>query len=122
MPLTLGCLTATRYAGDFPMPAATTRTAAAKKTADAAPTSLNDLADRSETLLADAAKRAEAIVRDGVETLRAQTRAYADTAAQRLETAERLAAEHVRERPISSVLGAIGVGILIGLMLGGRRH
>lgn len=103
------------------MPAATTRTAPAKKTTEAH-ASINGLADRGEALIADASKRAEEIVRDGVETLRAQTRAYADAAAQRLETAERLAAEHVRERPISSVLGAVGVGVLIGLLLGGRRH
>jgi ElaB/YqjD/DUF883 family membrane-anchored ribosome-binding protein len=80
-----------------------------------------DTANGAESQLADVAKRAEAIVRDSVETLKAQTRAYADTAAQRLDTAQRVVVEHVREKPVQSTVTALGVGVVIGLLLA-RRH
>jgi ElaB/YqjD/DUF883 family membrane-anchored ribosome-binding protein len=80
-----------------------------------------DAANGAESQLADVAKRAEAIVRDSVETLKAQTRAYADTAAQRLDTAQRVVVEHVREKPVQSTVTALGVGVVIGLLLA-RRH
>ena len=76
----------------------------------------------SESKLADAAKRAESLMRDSVETLRAQTRAYADTAGERLETAQKIVVEHVRERPLSSAMTALGAGIVIGVLLAGRRR
>lgn len=76
----------------------------------------------AESRLADAAKRAETVVRDSVETLRAQTRAYADTAAERFETAQRIVVEHVRERPLSSTVAAFGAGIVVGLLMAGRRR
>ena len=74
-----------------------------------------------ESALADAAKRAEAIVRDSVETLKAQTRAYADTAAERLDTAQRVVVERVREKRVQSKVSALGIGVVIGLLLA-RRH
>ena len=76
----------------------------------------------NESKLVDAAKRAETVMRDSVETLRAQTRAYADTAAERFETAQKLVVEHVRERPVSSALTALGAGIVLGVLLAGRRR
>lgn len=75
----------------------------------------------TESALADVAKRAEAIVRDSVETLKAQTRAYADTAAQRFDTAQKVVVEHVREKPVQSTVTALGIGVVIGLLLA-RRH
>ena len=81
----------------------------------------NDAA-ANESKLVDAAKRADTVMRDSVETLRAQTRAYADTAAERFETAQKLVVEHVRERPISSALTALGAGIVVGVLLAGRRR
>src|SRR5215216_5994145 len=81
-----------------------------------------DLANgATDSALADVAKRAEAIVRDSVETLKAQTRAYADTAAQRFDTAQKVVVEHVREKPVQSTVTALGIGVVIGLLLA-RRH
>lgn len=84
--------------------------------------SVNGSSDANESRFAEAAKKAEHIVRDSVETLRAQTRAYADTAAERLDTAQRIVVEHVRERPLSSTLTALGAGIVLGVLLAGRRR
>lgn len=70
----------------------------------------------------DAAKRFEQAVQDGVEQLRAQSRAYADTATQQLDEAQRYVVEHVRERPLAATGVAVGVGLLIGLLLAGGRR
>jgi ElaB/YqjD/DUF883 family membrane-anchored ribosome-binding protein len=78
--------------------------------------------EAAETRLADAARRAEVAIREGVETLRAQTRAYADTAAERLENAQRVVVEQVREKPVASALTAFGVGLVLGVLLAGRRN
>ena len=75
---------------------------------------------RGESVLADAARRAEAVVKESVETLRAQTRAYADTAAQRFDTAQKVIVEHVKEKPLQSTAIAIGVGVVIGMLLARR--
>lgn len=81
-----------------------------------------DAAAAAETRIAEAARRAEAIIRDGVETLRAQTRAYADTAAERIETAQKVVVDHVREKPVQSTLTAFGIGLVLGVLLAGRRN
>jgi ElaB/YqjD/DUF883 family membrane-anchored ribosome-binding protein len=80
-----------------------------------------DVNGQAESIIADAARRAEEVVRESVETLRAQTRAYADTAAQRLDTAQKVVVEHVKEKPLQSTAIAVGVGVVIGLLLA-RRH
>ena len=81
-----------------------------------------DAAEAAESRIADAAKRAEAAVRDGVETIRAQTRAYADTAAETFETAQKVVVERVREKPVESAIAAFGIGLVVGLLIAGRRH
>jgi ElaB/YqjD/DUF883 family membrane-anchored ribosome-binding protein len=71
----------------------------------------------------EAAKRFEQVVNESVETIRAQTRAYADTAGQQLDDAQRYVAERVKERPLASAGVALGLGVVIGLLLaGGRRR
>lgn len=70
----------------------------------------------------DAAKRFEQVVNESVETIRAQTRAYADTAGQQLDEAQRYVTERVRERHLASAGVALGVGLVIGLLLGGGRR
>lgn len=96
-------------------------TASMTKNANKIVADAQDAKERAESILADAAKRAEAIVRDGVETLRAQTRAYADTAAERLDDAQRVVIDRVRERPLQSTMVAFGVGVFLGLLLARRN-
>ena len=71
----------------------------------------------AQRAFADAAKRIERAVNEGIEQLRAQTRAYSDTAGQQLDEGQRYMTERVRERPLAATGAALGVGVLIGLLL-----
>ena len=70
---------------------------------------------------ADARARIEQAVQDGLEQLRAQSRAYADSAGQQIEQAQQYVTERVRERPLAATGAALGVGVLIGLLLAAGR-
>jgi ElaB/YqjD/DUF883 family membrane-anchored ribosome-binding protein len=87
---------------------------AAVKTASDGAAKLSSEAQRS---FADAAKRIEKAVTEGIEQLRAQTRAYSDTAGQQLDQAQLYVTERVKERPLAATGAALGVGVLIGLLL-----
>jgi len=87
--------------------------AAVNSAADSA-TKLSAEAQRS---FAEAAKRIERAVTEGIEQLRAQTRAYTDTAGEQFDQAQQYMTERVRERPLAATGAALGVGILIGLLL-----
>jgi ElaB/YqjD/DUF883 family membrane-anchored ribosome-binding protein len=86
--------------------------------ADKADDKITEIARRAES----AARRAEAVLHDGMDTLRVQTRNYADQAVERIERAQTVVSERVREKPITGVLAAAGVGLIIGMLLSGRRH
>jgi len=94
--------------------------AALKSAAKHAERSFIDAADQARERLTDAAHRTEAAVREGIETLRAQSRAYTDTAGQQLDMAQRYVVERVKERPMTATLAGVGVGLLIGLLLASR--
>jgi ElaB/YqjD/DUF883 family membrane-anchored ribosome-binding protein len=68
------------------------------------------------------AQRAERLVQDSLEKLRVQSRAYAEDAERSLENAQKYVVERVHERPMSTTLAALGVGVVLGLLLGGRRR
>ena len=51
-----------------------------------------------------------------------QTRAYADTAGDSIDVAQRYVAEKVQERPLTATFAALGVGVLIGVLLSGGRR
>jgi ElaB/YqjD/DUF883 family membrane-anchored ribosome-binding protein len=89
------------------------------KTAASETAKLTKEAQRS---FAEAAKRIEAAVQDGIEQLRAQSRAYADTAGQQLDVAQQYVTERVKERPLAATGAALGVGVLIGLLLSAGRR
>ncbi|MDP1737206.1 MAG: hypothetical protein Q8L23_07180 [Caulobacter sp.] len=93
---------------------------ALKSAAKHAERSFVDAADQARERLTGAAHRTETAVREGMETLRAQSRAYADTAGQQLDEAQRYVVERVKERPVAATLAGVGVGVLIGLLLASR--
>jgi ElaB/YqjD/DUF883 family membrane-anchored ribosome-binding protein len=75
----------------------------------------------AQRTFADARARLEQAVQDGLEQLRAQSRAYADTAGEQLEQAQQYVTERVRERPLAAIGAALGVGVLVGLLLSAGR-
>lgn len=79
-------------------------------------------AEAARVQLTDAARRIEKSVTEGFDTLRAQSRAYTDTAGQSLEEAQAYASERIRERPITATLAGLGVGVLIGLLIAGSSR
>ncbi|HEY3949988.1 glycine zipper domain-containing protein [Phenylobacterium sp.] len=89
-------------------------TKAAVNSATETATKMTAEAQRS---FADAAKKFERAINDGIEQLRAQTRAYADTAGQSIDEASQYMSERVRERPLAATGAALGIGVLIGLLL-----
>ncbi|MGH6911943.1 MAG: glycine zipper domain-containing protein [Phenylobacterium sp.] len=106
------------------MPAnAVDRAAAETKSAvNSATEKANKLSAEAQKSFADAAKRIEAAVQEGVEQLRAQSRAYADTAGQQIDTASQYVTERVKERPLAATGAALGIGVLIGLLLSSSRR
>lgn len=91
-----------------------------KSAARHAERSFIEATDQARERLTEAAHRTEAAVREGMETLRAQSRAYVDTAGQQFDEAQRYVVEKVKERPVTATLAGIGVGVLIGLLLSSR--
>lgn len=89
-------------------------TKAAVSSASDSATKISAEAQRS---FADAARRIERAVTEGIEQLRAQTRAYSDTAGEQIDQASQYMTERVRERPLAATGAALGVGVLIGLLL-----
>ena len=94
----------------------------AKAAANSASTSAQLLADDAQRTFRDAAKHFERAVQEGVEQIRAQSRAYADTAGEQIEEAQRYVVENVRERPLAATGVAVGIGVVIGLLLAGGRR
>jgi ElaB/YqjD/DUF883 family membrane-anchored ribosome-binding protein len=90
---------------------------AANGVADKADSKISELARRAE----NAAKRAETALHDGVETLRGYSHTYGEEAARRFDEAQKAVSEKVRERPITGIMAAAGVGFLLGLLVS-RRH
>jgi ElaB/YqjD/DUF883 family membrane-anchored ribosome-binding protein len=106
------------------MPAnAVDRAAAETKSAvNSATDKANKLSAEAQKSFAEAAKRIEAAVQEGVEQLRAQSRAYADTAGQQIDQASLYVTERVKERPLAATGAALGIGVLIGLLLSSSRR
>jgi len=93
-----------------------------KSAARAATDAAAKLTAEAQRSFAEAAKKFEGVVQEGMEQLRAQSRAYADTAGQHLDEASRYVVERVKERPLAATGAAIGVGVLIGLLLAAGRN
>lgn len=67
------------------------------------------------------AERLEQAVQDAVETAKVRSRPYAEGAGERMETAQKYVIDQVQERPLAATFAALGVGVLIGLLIAGRR-
>jgi len=93
----------------------------AKHAADQGVGAFKDAMASAERRITEAAKVAEKALKEGAETLRAQAKAYAETAQPQLEEAQRYVTEKVRERPVTTTLASLGVGLLIGLLLSSRN-
>ena len=89
----------------------------AKASTTAAADGATKLSAEAQRSFADAARRIEKVVSEGIEQLRAQTRAYSDTAGQQIDQAQQYVTERVKERPLAATGAALGVGVLIGLLL-----
>ena len=98
--------TAVDYAADETKAAVANGTDAATK-----------ISAEAQKSFADAARRIEKVVSEGIEQLRAQSRAYADTAGESFDQASQYVTERVKERPLAATGAALGVGVLIGLLL-----
>lgn len=70
----------------------------------------------------DMALKAEQTVRERAQQVQSRARDYYEDAHDRLDTAQRYLVERVQERPIGATLAAIGVGMVLGLLLTGRRR
>ena len=90
----------------------------ASETADKADKIIRD----AETNVHEFAQTAERVVNDGLEKLRVQSRVYAEEAERSIESAQKYVTERVHERPVTTTLAALGIGMLLGLMLSGRRR
>jgi ElaB/YqjD/DUF883 family membrane-anchored ribosome-binding protein len=102
-----------------------TKPSRAKKTAngvaDAADAAVTAV-EAAESRIASAAAKAESVIRESLETFRAQTRAYADTAAEKFEDVQKVVVDHVREKPVQSAVMAFGAGLVLGMLIGSRRN
>jgi ElaB/YqjD/DUF883 family membrane-anchored ribosome-binding protein len=93
-----------------------------KNAARAATDAAAKLSAEAQRSFTEAAKKFEGVVQEGLETLRAQTRAYADTAGQQLDEAQRYVVDRVKERPLAATGAALGIGVLVGLLLAAGRN
>ncbi len=94
--------------------------ATASRVAEQGQKALNDALANAERTITEAAKRAERALKEGVDSLRTHGKAYADTASQQADEAQRYVMERVQERPLTATLAGLGVGVLLGLLLARR--
>jgi ElaB/YqjD/DUF883 family membrane-anchored ribosome-binding protein len=94
---------------------------------------LREKATAAETRARAKAAEVEARLREQSEVLRERARGYYDTARvrgqeyydeaqERLDEAQRYITERVQERPVQSTAIALGVGVVLGMLLAGRRR
>jgi ElaB/YqjD/DUF883 family membrane-anchored ribosome-binding protein len=81
-----------------------------------------EAAAETERSLTELAKRAEKAIQEGLAELRLRSRDYADVAGEQFDVAQKYVVDRVQERPVAATLAALGVGVLIGVLLCGRRR
>jgi ElaB/YqjD/DUF883 family membrane-anchored ribosome-binding protein len=90
--------------------------------ADVASKIAADVAAQTEQSLTELARRAETAIKEGLAELKERSRDYADVAGEHFENAQQYVADRVQERPITATLAALGVGVLVGYLLAGRKQ
>jgi ElaB/YqjD/DUF883 family membrane-anchored ribosome-binding protein len=90
--------------------------------ADAASKIAADVAAQTERSLTELARRAEQAIKEGLAELKDRSSDYADVAGEHFETAQQYVTDRVQERPITATLAALGVGVLVGYLLAGRKQ
>jgi ElaB/YqjD/DUF883 family membrane-anchored ribosome-binding protein len=81
-----------------------------------------DARSQFESTLSDLARRAERAVQEGLDALKSRAGSYGDTASQQFDTAQRYVSTQVQERPMTTTLAALGVGVVLGFLLSGGRR
>src|SRR4051812_10017843 len=90
--------------------------------ADVASKIAADVAAQTERSLTELARRAEQAIKEGLAELKERSRDYADVAGDQFETAQQYVTDRVQERPLTATLAALGVGVLVGYLLAGRKQ
>lgn len=78
--------------------------------------------DQDKDRVREFADRAEQAAREKLYEARERAREAYDEAYERFDAAQRYIVERVQERPLQSTLAAVGVGVILGMMLSGRRR
>lgn len=95
--------------------------ASASNTSDPVAKIAAEVAAETERSLAELAKRAEKAIKEGLAELKERSHDYADLAGEQFDTAQRYMVDRVQERPVAATLTALGVGVLIGYLIAGRK-
>ena len=96
--------------------------AALKEKANAAETRLRAKAAETEARLREQSEVLRERARGYYDAARVRGQAYYDEASERFDEAQRYLTERVQERPMQSTAIALGVGVVLGLLLAGRRR
>jgi ElaB/YqjD/DUF883 family membrane-anchored ribosome-binding protein len=81
-----------------------------------------DAKSQFESTLSDLAKRAERAVQEGLDAVKSRAGTYSETAGQQIDTAQRYVTTQVQERPLTTTLAALGLGVVVGFLLSGGRR
>jgi ElaB/YqjD/DUF883 family membrane-anchored ribosome-binding protein len=81
-----------------------------------------DAKSQFESTLSDLARRAERAVQEGLDAVKSRAGTYSETAGQQIDTAQRYVTTQVQERPLTTTLAALGLGVVVGFLLSGGRR
>ena len=82
----------------------------------------DDARSQFEATLNDLARRAERAVNEGLDAVKTRASAYSETAGEGIDTAQRYVTTQVQERPMTTTLAALGIGVIVGFLLSGGRR
>jgi len=83
---------------------------------------LKEKAAEAESVLREKTEEVRERARGYYDQARLRSREYYDDATERFDEAQRYVTERVQERPVQSTAIALGVGVVLGLLLAGRRR